>query len=41
MFEFHTFEIQNFQTAYDGETIKTKVTVFDDIYKIVVENFFI
>jgi hypothetical protein len=25
MFEFLTFEIQNFQTTSDGETIKTEV----------------
>jgi hypothetical protein len=39
MFEFFTFEIQNFQTTTDGEMTKTKVVVLDDINNFVVENF--
>jgi hypothetical protein len=39
MFEFLTFEIQNFQTTWDGETIITKVVGLDDIYNFVVELF--
>ena len=41
MFKFLTFEIQNFQTTSDGETIITKVVNLDDIYNFAVENFFI
>ena len=41
MFEFLTFEIQNFKTTSDGEMTKTKVVVVNDMYNFTVENFFI
>jgi hypothetical protein len=39
MFKFLKFEIQNFQTTSDGEAIKTKVVVLNDIYNFAVKTF--
>jgi hypothetical protein len=41
MFEFLTFEIQNFQTASDGETTKTKIVDLEKLYNFVDDNFLI
>jgi hypothetical protein len=41
MFEFLTFEIQNFQTASDGETTKTKIVDLEKLYNFIDDNFLI
>jgi hypothetical protein len=39
-FEFHTFEIQKFQTTSDRETTKTKVYL-ETLLNFVADNFFV
>jgi hypothetical protein len=41
MFKFLTFEIQNFQTASDEKTTKTKVVDLEMFCNFAVDNFFI
>ena len=41
MFELLTFEIQNFQTIADEETIKPNVVDLEKLWNIVVDNFLI
>ena len=41
MSKFPTFEIQNFQTASDGEMAKTKVVDLKKLCNFVADNFFI
>jgi hypothetical protein len=40
-FEFLAFEIQNFQTTSDGETIQIKVADIKKLWNFVVDNFFV
>ena len=40
-FKFLQFEIRNLQTTLDGETIKTKVVDFFEMYNFVVQTLFI
>jgi hypothetical protein len=40
MFEFLTFEIQNFRMTLDGESTKIKVVDLKNLYKFVANNLF-